>query len=64
MGVSNPKKDYGANIIARTELMGNGFVKTIFHQDRLVGAAIAGTRHRTHRLPKPRHRERDDGIKT
>ena len=36
------KKEYGTNIIARTELMGNGFVKTLLHQDRLVGAAIAG----------------------
>jgi dihydrolipoamide dehydrogenase len=36
------KKEYGTNIIARTELMGNGFVKTLFHQDRLFGAAIAG----------------------
>lgn len=36
------KKEYGANIIARTELMGNGFIKTLFHNDRLVGAAIVG----------------------
>jgi len=36
------KKEYGANIIARTELMGNGFVKALFHRDRLVGATIAG----------------------
>ena len=36
------KKEYGTNIIARTELMGNGFIKTIFHKDRLVGAAIVG----------------------
>lgn len=36
------KREYGANIIARTELMGNGFIKTIFHKDRLVGAAIVG----------------------
>jgi dihydrolipoamide dehydrogenase len=36
------KKEYGTNIIARTELMGNGFVKTLWHQERLVGAAIAG----------------------
>jgi dihydrolipoamide dehydrogenase len=40
--VTIKKKDYGANIIARTELMGNGFVKTLFHYDCLVGAAIAG----------------------
>ncbi|NLN60619.1 MAG: dihydrolipoyl dehydrogenase [Deltaproteobacteria bacterium] len=36
------KKDYGANMIARTELLGRGFVKTIFHESRLIGAAIAG----------------------
>jgi len=36
------KKEYGTNIIARAELMGNGFIKTIFHKDRLVGAAIVG----------------------
>lgn len=36
------KKEYGANIIARTELMGNGFIKTLFHQGRMVGATIAG----------------------
>ena len=36
------KREYGANIIARTELMGNGFVKALFHRGCLVGAAIAG----------------------
>ena len=34
--------EYGGNIMARTELMGNGFVKTIFSDDRIVGATIAG----------------------
>jgi len=36
------KKEYGTNVIARAELMGNGFIKTIFHKDRLAGAAIVG----------------------
>ncbi len=36
------KKEYGTNIIARTELMGNGFIKTLFHKDCLVGAVIVG----------------------
>jgi dihydrolipoamide dehydrogenase len=33
---------YAANIIARAELMGQGFVKAIFHQDKLIGATIVG----------------------
>jgi dihydrolipoamide dehydrogenase len=33
---------YSANIIARTELMGQGFVKAIFHQDVIIGATIVG----------------------
>ncbi|MDD5169108.1 MAG: dihydrolipoyl dehydrogenase [Syntrophales bacterium] len=36
------RSDYGANIIARTELMGQGFVKMLFHRDRLIGATIIG----------------------
>jgi len=36
------KTDYGSNIIARTELMGNGFIKTIFSDNTLVGVTIAG----------------------
>lgn len=34
--------EYGANIMARSELMGNGFVKAIFSNDRIVGVTIAG----------------------
>jgi dihydrolipoamide dehydrogenase len=34
--------EYGANIMARTELMGNGFVKAIFSNNRIVGVTIAG----------------------
>ncbi len=34
--------EYGANIIARTELRGNGFVKALFSGDKLIGATIAG----------------------
>ncbi len=36
------KSQYSANIIARAELMGQGFVKAIFHQDKLIGATIVG----------------------
>ena len=36
------KSQYSANIIARAELMGQGFVKTIFHQDKIIGATIVG----------------------
>ncbi len=36
------KSPYSANIIARVELMGQGFVKAIFHQDKLIGATIIG----------------------
>ena len=34
--------DYGANIMARTELAGQGFAKFIFHKCNLVGATIVG----------------------
>jgi len=36
------KSDYGANLIARTELMGKGFVKMLFDRDRLIGVTIVG----------------------
>jgi len=36
------KVEYGANIIARAELKGNGFVKTLFSKGRLIGVTIAG----------------------
>ena len=36
------KSSYSANIIARAELMGQGFVKAIFHQDKIIGATIVG----------------------
>ena len=36
------RADFGANIIARAGLMGSGFVKLIFHEERLVGATVAG----------------------
>jgi len=36
------KVEYGGNIIARTGLMGNGFVKTLFSDERLIGVTIAG----------------------
>ncbi|HEU18374.1 MAG TPA: dihydrolipoyl dehydrogenase [Deltaproteobacteria bacterium] len=34
--------EYGSNIIARTEIMGNGFIKMIFEQGRLIGVTIVG----------------------
>lgn len=36
------RSDYAANIVARTELAGPGFVKMLFHRDRLAGATILG----------------------
>jgi dihydrolipoamide dehydrogenase len=36
------KSQYSANIIARAELMGQGFVKAIFHQEKIIGATIVG----------------------
>ena len=36
------KSNYSANIIARAELLGQGFVKVLFHQDKIIGATIAG----------------------
>ena len=36
------KSQYSANIIARAELMSQGFVKAIFHQNKLIGATIVG----------------------
>ena len=42
LSVEVVKSNYSANIIARAELMGQGFVKAIFHQDKLIGATIIG----------------------
>jgi dihydrolipoamide dehydrogenase len=36
------KSQYSANIIARAELMGQGFVKTVFHNEKIIGATIIG----------------------
>ena len=36
------RKEYAANIMARTELKGNGFMKAVFCEDRLIGATIVG----------------------
>jgi dihydrolipoamide dehydrogenase len=36
------KSQYSANIIARAELIGQGFVKAVFHQDKIIGATIVG----------------------
>jgi dihydrolipoamide dehydrogenase len=42
LSIAVVKSQYSANIIARTELMGQGFVKAIFHKEKLIGATIAG----------------------
>lgn len=36
------KSNYSANIMARTELMNQGFVKAFFQNDKIIGAAIIG----------------------
>jgi len=36
------KLDYGVNIMARTELAGQGFAKLLFHKQKIIGASIAG----------------------
>ncbi len=36
------RTDYGANIIARSQLLGQGFVKLLFQGEKLAGATIAG----------------------
>lgn len=36
------KADFGANLTARTQLLGPGFVKLLFAGERLVGATVAG----------------------
>jgi dihydrolipoamide dehydrogenase len=40
--VETVRNDYGANIMARTELAPQGFAKFIFHKDNLVGATVVG----------------------
>jgi len=42
LNVKTRKVEYTANIISRTELKGNGFVKAVFCEDRLIGVTIAG----------------------
>lgn len=42
LSVEVMKSSYSANIIARTELMGQGFVKALFHHNEIIGAVIAG----------------------
>lgn len=42
LSVQVVKSQYSANIIARAELMGQGFVKAIFRQDKIIGATIVG----------------------
>jgi dihydrolipoamide dehydrogenase len=40
--VETKRVEYAANIMARTDLKGNGFVKATFCEDRLIGVTIAG----------------------
>ncbi|MBP8980526.1 MAG: NAD(P)/FAD-dependent oxidoreductase [Syntrophobacterales bacterium] len=42
MDVEVHRSDYGASIMARAELAGQGFVKLLWHTGQLVGATIAG----------------------
>jgi dihydrolipoamide dehydrogenase len=42
LAVEVRRADYAAGIMARIELRGPGFVKALFHRDRLVGATVAG----------------------
>ncbi len=42
LAVEVVKSGYGANIIARAEIMGQGFVKAVFHGDKLLGAVVVG----------------------
>jgi dihydrolipoamide dehydrogenase len=42
LSVEVVKSTYSANIIARTELIGQGFVKAVFHRDKIIGAVILG----------------------
>ena len=42
LSVETIRSPYSANIIARTELLGQGFVKAVFHQDKIIGAVILG----------------------
>ena len=42
LAVEVVQSDYAANIIARSELMGQGFVKLLFHEHQLIGATIVG----------------------
>ena len=42
LSVEIVRSQYAANIIARTELMSQGFVKAVFHSDKIIGATIVG----------------------
>ena len=42
LSVEIVKSSYSANMIARSELMGQGFAKAVFHQDKIIGAVIIG----------------------
>lgn len=42
MNVEIARSSYSANIIARSELLGQGFAKALFYEDTIIGAVIAG----------------------
>ncbi len=42
LNIESFKMDFGANIMARTEHAGQGFAKLFFHEQKIVGACIAG----------------------
>ena len=42
LSVSVQRVEYGANLTARTELLGPGFVKSLFHENRLAGVTVVG----------------------
>ncbi len=42
LSVAVRRVEYGGNLTARTELLGPGFVKVLFHEDRLAGVTVVG----------------------
>ncbi|HVO67040.1 MAG TPA: dihydrolipoyl dehydrogenase [Syntrophales bacterium] len=42
LNVETKRVEYATNIMARTELKGNGFVKAVFCEDKLIGVTIIG----------------------
>lgn len=42
LAIDIAQSSYSSNIMARTELLSQGFVKVLFYQDKLIGATIVG----------------------